>query len=40
MNGGEFLNMMVHEDLEEIFNDLRLILKDKGIQDSKENMIK
>lgn len=40
LNSGNATNIMAQEDWEEIFNDLRQILKEKNIEESKDNMLK
>ena len=38
--GSEIFNIMAADDLEEIYSEMKQILKDKGIQESMENSIK
>ena len=38
INNGEVPSLMQSEDMEEVYNDIRLVAKQKGIFESKENM--
>jgi len=38
LNTGEVPNLMAFEDLEEIFSEMRIIVKERGIFESRENM--
>ena len=38
INNGEVPNLMAFEDLEEIYSELRIIVKERGLQETKENM--
>ena len=38
LNSGEVPNLMAFEDLEEIFSEMRIIVKERNLFESKENM--
>ena len=38
LNTGEVPNLMMSEDYEEIFNEMRIIVKEKGLIESPETM--
>lgn len=40
LNTGEVPNLMAFEDLEEIYSEMRIIVKERGLFESRENMSK